>query len=131
MKLIFSETPKLRRRARFAAVGWTLLIFFLCLIPGRDIPHVKVPLVDKWVHFILFGIFSFLWLLSLVHTNLTRLFIVFIAAIGTGWMVEELQGLLVSLGRSKDKMDIVADGVGGLLGVLLFAMVKRMGRNLR
>jgi len=126
MKSFFSETPKLKNRARLAAISWTLLIFFLCLIPAKEIPDVNVPLMDKWVHFILFGVFSFLWLLSLAHINFRWLFIIFIVAVLTGWMVEELQGILGFLGRSKDIMDIVADAIGGLLGVLLFTLIKKI-----
>ena len=46
--------------------------------------------------------------------------VVFLIAVIFGWLVEVLQGQLSFLGRSQDDMDTLADGFGGLLGVLIF-----------
>jgi VanZ family protein len=37
-----------------------------------------------------------------------------------GWLIEFLQGYFPSLGRSKEFMDIVADAIGALIGVVVF-----------
>ncbi len=108
---------------------WTLLIFILCFIPAKELPEVDIPLADKWVHFLLFGIFSFLWLCSRPSRQAGFLLLIFAAGIFTGWVVEELQGLLTFLGRSKDVMDILADSIGALLGVLLFALLSYMSER--
>ena len=79
-----------------------------------------MPLADKWVHFILFAVFSILWLLAYPSLKWQRLVLVFIVAALTGWLVEELQGALTMLGRSKDEMDILADAIGGGIGVGIF-----------
>jgi VanZ family protein len=121
----FSNT----KRARFFAILWTLLIFFLCFIPAREIPDVNIPLADKWVHFILFGIFSILWLLSIPNHAFKHLVLVFITSLILGWLVEEIQGLLVSLGRNKDNRDILADAIGGFLGVLIYSIVCKSRRS--
>ena len=117
---LFSKILHFRKGVKWAAVGWTLFLFLLCLIPGNELPTVDIPFVDKWVHFILFAVFSFLWLMAFPGLKWQRLLFVFACSVLTGWLVEELQGLLVFLGRFKDVMDIVADAVGGMLGVLLF-----------
>ena len=120
MKQLFSGDRIYKKRARIGAILWTLLIFILCFIPAREVPDLDIPLADKWVHFILFGVFSFLWLLSIKEFRLPHLVIVLICSIVLGWLVEYIQGALTFLGRSQDNMDTLADGIGGLLGVLVF-----------
>jgi VanZ family protein len=117
---LFTAQSKYKKRAKYAAVMWTLLIFIACFIPGNEIPNIHVPLADKWVHFILFGGFTFLWLL--VSPGIQWKQFIFIGLLGClfGWMIEEMQGLLTFLGRAKDLYDIYADALGALLGVLLF-----------
>lgn len=108
------------KRARAAAIGWTLLIFILCLWPGRELPHSSIPLIDKWVHFVLFAPFTFLWLTAFGRRDFKSLLAGFGAGCATGLLVELLQGAFPALGRSYDLLDIVADGIGSLLGALLF-----------
>ena len=120
MNQLFSGDPIYKKRARIGATLWTLLIFILCFIPAREVPDLDIPLADKWVHFILFGVFSFLWLLSIKEFRLHHLVIVLICSIVLGWLVEYIQGALTFLGRSQDNMDTLADGIGGLLGVVVF-----------
>ena len=120
MNQLFSGDPIYKKRARIGAILWTLLIFILCFIPAREVPDLDIPLADKWVHFILFGVFSFLWLLSIKEFRLPHLVIVLICSIVLGWLVEYIQGALTFLGRSQDNMDTLADGIGGLLGVVVF-----------
>ncbi len=117
---IFSPQSPYTKRARFLAILWTLLILFLCFLPGNDIPDVTIPFADKWVHFILFGAFSFLWLCARPTKKMGGLLFWFIASIVFGALVELLQGLLSFLGRSMDVKDMAADAVGGLLGTILF-----------
>jgi VanZ family protein len=117
---IFSQQSPYKKRARLLAILWTLLIFILCFMPAKDVPNVDFPLADKWVHFVLFGTFAFLWLCSRPSGKISHLLIMLAASIITGWLVEELQGMLPSLGRNKDVWDIVADSIGGILGIALF-----------
>ena len=120
MNQLFSGDPIYKKRARIGAILWTLLIFILCFIPAREVPDLDIPMADKWVHFILFGVFSFLWLLSIKEFRPHHLVIVLICSIVLGWLVEYIQGALTFLGRSQDNMDTLADGIGGLLGVVVF-----------
>lgn len=68
----------------------------------------------------MFGLFAFLWLASLHSLKIIYLPIAFAVALLYGWLVEVLQGQLSFLGRSQDNMDTLADGFGGLLGVIIF-----------
>lgn len=116
----FTAESTFTKRAKFLAIAWTLLIFIACLTPGREIPHIKVPLIDKWAHFVLFGIWTFLVLLSKPEIKRKYLFKAGLAGCLFGWAIEELQGIFTCLGRSKDWVDIGADAIGAFLGVLLF-----------
>jgi VanZ family protein len=98
-------------------------------MPGKDLPEVNVPFIDKWTHFILFGTFSFLWLCGFPKRKFSHLALVFIISIALGWLIECLQGYFVSLGRSKDIMDAIADGIGGLLGILFFVLLSSLSEK--
>lgn len=120
MKQIFSPGSPYKRQARSIAIVWTLLIFVGCLMPAREIPKVDVPLIDKWTHFVLFGVFSFLWLCVKPESGFKQLLVLLLISIFLGCLIEYLQGTFTSLGRSPEMMDAVADAVGGLLGIVLF-----------
>ncbi len=105
---------------RRIAIVWTMVILLLCFLPSNEVPKVRIPFADKWAHFVMFGLFAFLWLASLRQFKLIYLLWAFAAALFYGWLVELLQGQLSFLGRSQDSMDTLADGFGGLLGVIVF-----------
>jgi VanZ family protein len=118
---LFTLQAVYKRWTRFAAILWTLLIFVLCLWPGRGLPKSQIPLIDKWVHFVLFAPFTFLWACVVGSVRGKVLIAVFAAGCATGFIVELLQAAFPALGRSYDLLDIIADGIGCLLGMLLFA----------
>lgn len=122
---IFTAGSPYKKRAKSAAIVWTLLIFIACLFPGRDLPHVDVPLIDKWTHFVLFGGFTFLWLTAIHGIRVKKLLLWTVFGCLLGWFVEELQGMLPRLGRSRDGQDIIADALGALLGTLIFYLCAR------
>lgn len=119
---IFTEKSTYKYRAKWLAIGWTLLIFVLCFLPGHELPKVNMPFIDKWAHVILFAVFSFLWLCAIVTVNTYYLVIVFCITVFVGWLVEFIQGHYVS-GRYQDNMDTFADSVGGLVGIVLFVLI--------
>jgi VanZ family protein len=116
---IFTEQSKYKKTARFAAMLWTLLILIGCFTPGKELPKVDVPLVDKWVHIALFGGFSLLWYLGYPVPRFKNIFRLFLVAVALGLAIELLQGLLTFLGRSMELMDAVADSLGSALGLVL------------
>lgn len=120
LKQLFSPQSPYKKRARNLTIVWTLLIFILCFIPGKEFPDVQIPMADKWVHFVLFAVFSFLWMCARPTRKILPLLVAFAAGALLGWIVEELQGVLVSLGRSKSVQDIYADMLGSAIGVAVF-----------
>ena len=124
-----ASTPS--RWVRPAAILWTFLILAACFIPGSEIPDLRVPLIDKWVHFILFGVFAFLWLCVYPSRSAARLLTVFLIAAAFGYGVELLQGALRPLlGRSYSGGDALADAIGGANGVGAFYFYDRTRRNI-
>lgn len=126
---LFSAHSKHKKRAKSAAIVWTLLIFIACFIPGNEIPDVRVPFADKWVHFVLFGGFSFLWLMAAPTMRILSILKMGILGSLFGWLVEELQGLLSFLGRAKDLFDIYADALGAFLGAFIFYVLARIAQS--
>lgn len=122
MTRIFSQDSPYKNRARWLAIAWTLLIFILCFLPGRDIPDVDIPFIDKWAHLVLFGMFSFLWLCATPTRNIYFLTSLFTITVFLGWLVEYIQGHYVP-GRTQDNMDTLADSVGGVMGILVFVVL--------
>lgn len=119
-----SFPPVFQKRARSAAILWTLLILLGCLWPGRELPEVQVPLADKWVHFLMFGIFSVLWLFAGRTTTAWRLPLMLLLTAAFGYTVELLQYALPFLHRSFDHYDALADTIGGALGILAYALLR-------
>ena len=123
MKRIFSPDSPYKKRARFLAILWTLLILVACFTPAKEFPKVDIPLVDKWTHLILFGAFTFLWLCARPVRTVSWLVSLFLISVAFGAAIELLQGLLTFLGRSMEFMDAVADAIGGALGIGLFCLM--------
>lgn len=118
------RAPSLTARwAATLAILWTIGIFVACLWPGKELPQTDVPFADKWTHFVLFGGFALLWLRAYPRgARLPWLFTIAIIATAVGVLVELLQDVLPTLGRTGDVYDAVADAVGGILGCLIFGL---------
>ena len=104
-----------------AAIAWTAGIFLACLWPGKELPQSDIPFIDKWTHFVLFGVFTLLWLCAYPPPRAKpwgRLLLMAAIATALGCLVEGLQSGLPGLGRSGDVMDAVANAVGSVLGAL-------------
>lgn len=114
-----------KTRAYLLALLWTALILIACLIPGHEVPHVKVPLIDKYVHFVIFAGFSFLWLCAHKVFKWHYGLLWFVLSIVMGYVVEWLQGSGITQGRSFDWYDVLADAIGGAIGVLLFVVLNQ------
>ena len=123
MLRIFTPGSPYTSQARFIAILWTLLIFIGCFTPGQDLPKVDVPLIDKWVHLVLFGGFTLFWLCAYPIRTIPRLLIMILVSVALGCFIEIMQGLLTFLGRSMELMDAVADAIGGLLGIGVFCLL--------
>lgn len=129
MKRIFTPGSPYTKQARFLAMLWTLLIFIGCFTPGADLPKVDVPLIDKWTHFVMFGLFTFLWFCAYPVITVRSVLAMFGIAAALGTFIEVMQGVLTFLGRSMELMDGVADAIGAILGIGIFIAAALSVRN--
>jgi len=106
---------------RWPALLWTLAIIIACTWPGQSLPDSPVVGFDKVVHIGMFVGWSFLWMM-LFPRKITAIFLI---GIFFGILLEFYQQLL-PFDRSFDWWDALADGVGTLLGTLIFLLIARI-----
>ncbi|MEZ4789516.1 MAG: VanZ family protein [Flavobacteriales bacterium] len=109
------------------ALAWSLLIAFLCLTPGRNLPHwewADLLSVDKLVHMLMFGILSYLLARGLRdraenrRTDRRILWIAGAISFAYGGLMEILQ-MTPGLGRNGDVVDLTANTIGAVVGAWL------------
>jgi VanZ family protein len=114
------------------SILWAAFILVLCMMPGRHIPHVRIPNFDKVVHFSLYLIFAILtywgWqkqnYLIALHAQTTIKVIVLLSLYG--YTIELMQGWLTT-DRSYDIYDALANVCGAIVGALIASQI--VGRN--
>ena len=105
-------------QSRWTAIGWTIVIFLLMIMPPGNIPSkglFGIPHLDKLVHCFLFGGLVLLWYFSLKKNGkspqspniLKRIFLI---SAFYGISMEFVQYFFTA--RSFDIWDIVADILG-------------------
>jgi len=115
-----------QKRAKSLTFLWTLLVFYLCLMPQRKIAHIPIFGIDKLVHVLFFGIFMFL-LLFIMKPN--KWMVSFLIATLFGCLIEGLQYYFTSLGRSCDWKDIIADALGAIIFGYLHYILSNTYKN--
>ena len=116
----------IQKRAKSLTFLWTLLVFYLCLMPQRKIAHIPIFGIDKLVHVLFFGIFMFL-LLFIMKPN--KWMVSFLIATLFGCLIEGLQYYFTSLGRSGDWKDILADALGAIIFGFLHYILANKYKN--
>lgn len=115
------------------AILWALFIFFLCSIPGKDLPSadwMSIVSFDKWAHLGVFSMLSGLILHGLsegkpqkIPTG-SRLLWWMIAAVGFGALTEAYQHYALE-DRYADIFDFAANTLGVLLGLWFYQRYAR------
>lgn len=107
------------------AILFFFISYYLLTIPGKELPEVsffdKIPLFDKWVHIGMFTILVYLFSLAFKQQIMANnKLLPLLAATGLlyGIVMEYVQKYCVA-NRSFDITDIIADGVGCIIGALL------------
>jgi VanZ family protein len=116
-------------------IGWLVISVFLLTIPGTAFPQenwLNKIWFDKWVHIGMFAIMVVLWCWAMLRFNIDpqKRKNVFIS-LAVLWLLygigmEFVQKYCVT-NRSFDAGDIVADGVGCIVG--LFYSLSRFKKN--
>ena len=107
-------------------IAWFFLILYLLTIPGKELPQIswmdKLQ-VDKLIHISLFFTLTLLFFWGIVSTkpgiyNRRLLLLIALLALGYGIALEFVQKYWIP-NRSFDGWDILADGIGSFLPLLL------------
>jgi VanZ family protein len=124
--------------ARQRALAWAPAGAYMLLIWGlSSMSHIlinldKVPFQDKGVHFVEYGTLAVLLAHAIRGTwRSWRVLSVFaVSVLGTTlWgLIDEIHQAFVP-GRVADARDLLADGLGAVLGAFVYALVKQQTRS--
>lgn len=112
----------------------TVAIVVLSTIPIPENPPLgDVPLMDKWVHMVMYGGLCFvMWVDHVVRSkrefSWTACGIMLLYAIVWGGLMELVQAYLTTC-RSGDWIDFEADAIGAALGVLLCLYLNKLWKE--
>ena len=108
---------------------WALVILGLSIMPGISIPQTWADLFswDKLAHAIVYGVLSYLAFRAYALDNQViwkhGLWIIILTS-AYGVLIEIIQGTFFP-GRFFEVLDIIANIIGSLLGVLIFIFLQR------
>lgn len=116
-------------RNNFAGILWALFILFVCSIPGEQIPDppsfFELFILDKLAHAFLFLILALLLGIGFKKQYSSRLLqdhtklATFLISTAYGALIEGLQ-YSIFVDRYFENGDLIANGVGALLGTIAF-----------
>lgn len=107
----------------FAAISWTGLIIYLCLIQSSQLPKIAIVSIDKEVHAFFHFVFTLLWFLffSIQFTQIEKkklLLMTFLLSVFFGITIEIAQKFFTTT-RNADFYDVLANSVGALLALVV------------
>lgn len=113
----------------WAALSWTGIIIFFCLVKSSSIPVVHFQYLDKIVHAFFHFVFTSLWFLFLKeqlnsHTVFKPLTMSLMFSIFFGIGIEILQEVCTTT-RSGDLFDVFANISGAILAVCMILMLRK------
>ena len=112
----------------------SIAIVVLSLIPiPEEPPLADVPLIDKWVHFVMYAALSLVMWFD--HTVMSKrampptfLLLTFLYPAFLGGMMELAQAHLTTC-RSGDSVDFVADVIGAAIGVIFCFLFNKLWKE--
>jgi len=126
----------MRSKLFWRNIIWALIIFILCSMPGKELPHssmFQIPYFDKMVHFGLFFIMGIFLCSEMNFQTKWKSMTIAIVALGIigvyGGGIEILQHYYFD-GRSGDPLDLFADMGGGVISIVLYPSLKKQKDSL-
>ena len=103
-------------------------IWTVCLIPIPETPLNDVPMMDKWTHFVMFGVLSMCIISEYVYRHRKPkgwnvALVGMLLPFAMGGMIELAQAYCTGGNRSGDVMDWLADGIGVLIGAAIGSLL--------
>jgi VanZ family protein len=113
----------------WAALTWTGLIVFFCLIKSSDIPAIQITNLDKVVHSFFHLVFTSLWFFFFKkQINSLSIFkplvVSFMLSIFFGIAIEIAQALFTTT-RKGDLFDVLANLSGATLAVCIILLFNK------
>lgn len=110
-------------------IVYTLLITIALLSPTSDIPKIDIAFLDKLIHVVIHWILSFIWLwygfsTDKYHISGKNIFVILVICFAYGLAIEASQHWFTQT-RSFDVLDLAANVVGSLFGLLSFWIVRK------
>ncbi|MAX80742.1 MAG: hypothetical protein CL843_11295 [Crocinitomicaceae bacterium] len=112
------------------SILWALLILILSIAPHEEFENKSMDNLDKVVHFFFYGVLSHLIMLSFLKQRQYKqlhqygVYVAFGITFLYGLGIEILQGT-VFVSRSIEAMDMLANTIGSLLGLVSFYLIYR------
>jgi len=115
----------------FAGISWAIIIFILCMIPGKDMPDIsfwELFTFEKAAHSGVFGVLVFQLAMGFYKQYSFRILryhalqAAVMISIIYGGLLEILQHLLLA-DRIGDVMDFIANSIGALAGAATFHLL--------
>jgi len=110
--------------------AWALLIFILCLIPGKDIPDWNIFTYDKAGHAVMFAVLVFLFNKGFIKQHAYSLLQIhpmkaaILISVVYGGLLEIMQDKLIP-DRTGDIMDFFANTIGCFAGAGISGALKK------
>lgn len=117
---------------KLLAIIWNIAILVFCLVNLSNVNQVssiRIPHIDKIVHFLFYTTSSFLWSWALLnktskHYQLNLVLIV-VGLIAFGLAIECLQDVLPTK-RSFEWYDVLANTMGVLFGTSIYLLYEKL-----
>ena len=104
------------------SIAVTVAIWVLCLIPIPETPLSDISLVDKWTHFVMYGVLTLVMLWERGKNPMKPMISVWqllLIPIVMGGLIELAQRYLTTC-RSGEWLDFVGDTIGVVIGAILY-----------
>jgi len=120
----------LERNAYFISIALTVIIIYLSLSSLKELP-VKITVSDKFLHTLAYATLTLSWLFAVKksHQQFKNKLIIVIAVFVFGVVLEILQDKL-TVNRTMDYHDVVANSVGILLALSSFSYLLKLYKRI-
>lgn len=111
-------------RSFIPVILWALIILGLSITPSSELPDPNIRFADKWAHFLVYGILSFLLIknskkyLQTAQISFRLWSVLFLLSTSYGIIIEVIQHYLIP-SRFGEWQDALANCVGALLGMVI------------
>ena len=110
-----------------------LVIWYLSLFTPPTIELANVLFIDKWAHLLMYGSLAFIlwtedWRARKTFTSMPRALALYIGPVAMSGLIELVQAYCTT-NRSGDWLDLAANAIGALSGIVLGCFVTRTLRK--